>query len=891
MMVRMFRATTTICLMVMLLSLLLISFQSLEAKVYFEEGRTEMEVDQEEISSHSPQLESTNIVIDDMQLTQGVQYSHDNRAIPLNCGDPQSSEHEHIKIVRDYNGTYKPMAIRIVAHSPSTPQKIDVIVNATLTFTRMFKNGNSKTEQVELVATTVAIGSEEVNLSTDEGIVIPVAAQKIEIHKDDTTQPFSDTVTLDITLMDSDNLSNSADCEATYQVIETPTPQIFFHSVKFPYKNEREPSSLTISSTHAAGFVKGIFPVADSNNFYKEEPYNTFYCPVIDILEKDEFSNGSNTKYNAILGTLETSGPSEVCVMLHHLATLRNALATCGLGPDPLTLIYGWGHDVHNEQISINHKPTILGNGFASQDGRVGFGNTLAFRGQRTFAHEVMHMLGIDHPEKSGDEEFEPGLHSSGWDTTNFLSNGSERWIDNKAGPQFKPFQDTFDISIPGKNTKDAWISVDTYNQLLENLTLNSNELLYQDCLSEFFVDKPSISPLSSPLLDELTDISQLNSSRSVPTEIKEVLALSTQAQIVSIKQGKVWIVTDAKKPFSSLDVNTDATNDFYNNQNALYILKHVQDTSELKVIQAKEPSPTVGIQFCVAKADSGDYTAIPFPAIIWPWSLQQPTSETLPTDKTFNVRIGTRSTEDDEVKYITTERGYDARIGTDDPENDLIYGFFSAEVPVNEINSITQISITGPSGPVPIYDPVTEQYENVLVNQFLNRQFSVEITNPTSTVIEISEEEPSFIIEWEIIDDFAVDNVDDDEFVRDDELFESQIVYSHDGGRIWVPLAVNIPSFLQEVTVDREQLCTTTNLIDNAEDDEIGFGIIRVIVSDGLNNSYDEVYISLTGTTSPYCESGTARDAPTIEFDDDVQAGEEDPDQQEPDLQISPIQ
>lgn len=74
-------------------------------------------------------------------------------------------------------------------------------------------------------------------------------------------------------------------------------------------------------------------------------------------------------------------------------------------------------------------------------------------------------------------------------------------------------------------------------------------------------------------------------------------------------------------------------------------------------------------------------------------------------------------------------------------------------------------------------------------------------------------------LITWEI---------SDPDTPLDDLLY--QIAYSPDGGRSWVPLAVDVPGSLTEISVDTQQIQQSVN------------GVIAVFVSDGTNTTSFEV-------------------------------------------------
>lgn len=738
-------------------------------------------------------LQSLGIFIPEFQVTQGIQSTGNNP--------------DRVPLVRDANSVYKEMLVRVATYTTSTtPITVTVIAHI------VSANGSAqKTSQISSLPTVLA--TQPISLSSEHAISMSLPSLRL-VHGATLL-----TATVEISPVAPSAQPSKLSNPITYAITSLQTPQIFYYPLRFP--DEIQPVSTTIRSMSAAGFVKGITPVADSVDLYRSVPYNTLHCPVIEVYKDTKISDqsGYTNQEND-----RPDIPSEACVVLHHLASLRNGLATCGYGPDPYTFVYGWVNDDPNAVDSV-----ILDNGYASQSGRVGFGNTLARRGQRTFAHELTHMVGMKHKE-DGLNDLENQL--IGWDSLDWLLKGEDIWTTNQVTQSLKPTS-LYDIRIPGKDTNQAWIERDTYADLLARLS--DPQLLPQsDCLDDL------ISPLFAITSTFASELNLRQVSSNLLGEFSshgESLDTSNPITVVIIHSSQSWLVDDLQN---------------------VYLIRN--NGVMLNVFHMAQARASVESQYCVVPdADSASgYVAIPFPTYIWPWTLQPPTIQDS-AGEIFTLTIDIVNETQSTVALTTT---FDARIGADPNEigRDLLYGFFSAAIPYSDTQgaiTVTRVAITAPNGlPVPILDRVTGSYGNELVNR--NQPFAINITSPSQptngneSTDAITLTEQSFNIQWSVIDPSG----------RNPDLFEYQVLYSHNAGQIWTPLAVNLPNIIQEITITSDELCRTQNRFGEGT-----VGIIRVLASDGLNTAKDDLFVFWDDgvqLTSIYCARGTNR-TPTV--------------------------
>lgn len=641
------------------------------------------------------------------QVTQGIQTdAHD---VPLVAG--------------------KPLMVRVAARSLDSAQ-LPVIIQATLDNLKVITNTQISNVMPDL-------DSEDTITMVSHYWPWQSLTASIQIYSaDDPTHLLAETKSI------------------TYPVLTTRSPQIFYYPIDFPERTK--PMTSTMSSSAAVGMVKGILPVADNDDFYREVPYNTFYCPVVDIGPNGKGPPDGLIGLDHQRSGLKITAPSEMCAIFHHLYSIRNALVACGYGPDELTMVYGWTDG--------NPMPGV--NGYASQNGAVAFGNSETIRGQRTFVHEILHNLGFEHEnEQIGD---------AGWDVEERLLHGDDIWGANQVVSAYKP-SSFFDIMEPAKETAQAWVAANTYRQM-----------------------------------------------------------------------------------FTSLDRRYDPQQEA--NQRCLNSLG--------ETLHFVDSTPTAVYNVCITTNPSqdGDYYAYPFPLTMWPWSIP-PVTRSAEATELFTVTVTTMAGE-----VFATQ--VDGRVGTDptDTSQDLRNGFLHASLPYDTaLGSIASISITDPEGdPVLIYNRISGDFTDPLVNPRLNSSPEVVITSPISGSLV----GPEFTVSWDVVG------------VTKDQLrdYEFQILYSHNEGGIWTPLAVNLPGFIPEVTLNGGgSLCSTVPGITTVDDVglegstenlravvdlELPTGILRVLGSDGFNTGSDEVRISLSGTFTEYCIRGPVRDSdvPSVE-------------------------
>jgi hypothetical protein len=394
-------------------------------------------------------------------------------------------------------------------------------------------------------------------------------------------------------------------------------------------------------------------------------------------------------------------------------------------------------------------------NGYGRQNGEVAFGNTEVGRGQRTFAHELLHNLGIVHSTAQT-------LQHVGWDVGDTLVNMPGYWLANAISTSLKSAT-FFDVRTPDKLSNEAWISPETYSSLQSSLqfsrTLDSK--IDSACVIDILEDPPATTP-------------------------------------------------------------------------------------------------TAVVDFCILEPDTedGPYRAYPFPTTRLPWSLQ-------PTPVRASERFTVEFTATTQERERTLFDFVDARVGSDpaNPEEDLFVGFIEASVAYpSDLGPLTAIRITDPTGrPVEILDPVLEVFTTTLTNRFLDTDFQIVVTEPPAAGDDVNAPRlitgDAFALAWTIPE---LGN-------RSLDYFEYQVYYSHDGGRIWAPLAVNLPGEIRSITVDAAELCTSDDQAEGGEP-----GIIRVLASDGLNSRYSDIRLSVLGLEADYCLRGTIREDSLLRPDDD---------------------
>ncbi|MEA2473436.1 MAG: hypothetical protein QOE06_1351 [Thermoleophilaceae bacterium] len=202
-------------------------------------------------------------------------------------------------------------------------------------------------------------------------------------------------------------------------------PRVYFMRVN--YAGGGLPDLAFVRPGTGDAFMCGILPVDDSQpELYRQAP--------LPSLVYNEDSDGD--------GFLD-KGVDEDHLMAK-LAAQRQLLVDNGLGANDLTHLYGW------------LKGPVGGNGLGQLPGHTAFGNTDPVRGQRSFAHELTHNLGLDHVNRS----INPFL---GWDVGAGLD--ANPAANNTTG-RVKP-QPRFDIQVPGQLTNSAWVDQIDYQYML----------------------------------------------------------------------------------------------------------------------------------------------------------------------------------------------------------------------------------------------------------------------------------------------------------------------------------------------------------------------------------------------------------------------------------------
>lgn len=245
----------------------------------------------------------------------------------------------------------------------------------------------------------------------------------------------------------------------TYKAIRMRTPLI--RTVAIEFSVGVIPTQTSFSNF---GFAQGVLPVYQGDpDLYAPLLENApFACPLESALPGREHKIYTSPFGNSVV--------SDICTWLYHINTMRNLTVTNGHGVDDNIFVYGWlsGNPIANE-----------GNGAAHMNGRVALGNTAPERGQRTFAHELLHNLGFCHATSYGtgckriDNE---KIGNEGWDVGNNLMTSDNFWLGNAVITQHKP-KDLYELMLPGKLTNEAWVSTETYTNMLGLDVLNKPPL------------------------------------------------------------------------------------------------------------------------------------------------------------------------------------------------------------------------------------------------------------------------------------------------------------------------------------------------------------------------------------------------------------------------------
>lgn len=217
--------------------------------------------------------------------------------------------------------------------------------------------------------------------------------------------------------------------------VEVDTPTVYYTSIDYTPAGLGLPDTALIEPGVGDAFIRGIFPVDDSDpDFYQQGLFPT--------LTFSEDGNGDG---------ILTSSP-EGDSLLSFLASCRQLIVDVGLGATDSTFLYGW----------IAGNP-ISGNGYGEVSGFNAYGNTQEIRHQRTFAHELGHNVGLNHNSRSLDEV--------GWDTDARLDGNPAA---NNTTGRLKGAT-LNDIMRGGQLTNSAWVDTTTYQFFLASSSFPSS--------------------------------------------------------------------------------------------------------------------------------------------------------------------------------------------------------------------------------------------------------------------------------------------------------------------------------------------------------------------------------------------------------------------------------
>jgi hypothetical protein len=215
------------------------------------------------------------------------------------------------------------------------------------------------------------------------------------------------------------------------------TPFLFFTRINYTPAGLGLPPLSFVQPGTGDAFVRGVLPVNDGDpNLYRQGLFPTL------TYSEDAGSNGI---LNTPPGALGSDGND----LLDLLESCRQLIVSSGVGATDRVFLYGW----------IAGNP-VEGNGLAQLPGRVAFGNSDPIRGQRSYAHELIHNFGRVHNSDT--------IGQVDWDV-------GGRLVGNPAGnnttTRVKP-STFFDIMNPGHLTDEAYVEASTYNALLDHPAL-----------------------------------------------------------------------------------------------------------------------------------------------------------------------------------------------------------------------------------------------------------------------------------------------------------------------------------------------------------------------------------------------------------------------------------
>ncbi len=243
------------------------------------------------------------------------------------------------------------------------------------------------------------------------------------------------------------NTANNSGSANNLTAVTVTTPHIFYTRVNYTPSGLGLPSNSMVQPGVGDAFVRGIYPVDDSDPvLYREGLFPTL-----------PFSQDTDGD-----GKLDDDGDADALKSL--LESCRQLIVMSGLGASSNTFLYGWvaGNPFVGAPTSTGYSQTLQYNGTSRLPGFVATGNTDPVRYQRTFAHELDHNFGDVHNTRL--------LDQVGWDVGARLPNNPST---NNITGRVKPMT-LADIMKAGLLSNQAWIDTITYSQLLSSPILAS---------------------------------------------------------------------------------------------------------------------------------------------------------------------------------------------------------------------------------------------------------------------------------------------------------------------------------------------------------------------------------------------------------------------------------
>jgi hypothetical protein len=242
-----------------------------------------------------------------------------------------------------------------------------------------------------------------------------------------------------VTQQETDTGNNSGWAE-NLRFFNRNAPHIFYIPIDYTPSGLGLPPETPIAPGVGDALLRAILPVNDADPLlYRAAP-----APPLTFSE-DENGNG-------LLDRGEERNS-----FFSMLASTRQLIVENGVGANDRTFLYGW----------LAGSPFNGYSGVARQNARLAFGNTSPDRYQGTFAHEIGHLFGLEHP----DDAVPPGpeqIDEVGWDVGGRLLDNP---VDNNIIRRVRPTT-AFDMMDGGELTRDRWLHTRYYTELFNHPTL-----------------------------------------------------------------------------------------------------------------------------------------------------------------------------------------------------------------------------------------------------------------------------------------------------------------------------------------------------------------------------------------------------------------------------------